>query len=224
MLDHRAVREAEETGGWSGRPFILTYTGKVFPYDDVSPDNIDIRDIAHSLSHLCRYTGHTTMFYSIAQHSLLVSEKMPGGPEEKLVGLLHDAAEAYTNDLASPLKKYLISNTYHGHCAYRTIQDKITAAVYRKFGWGYGPSVKHTETTQLYDRAACVFEAEGFMGLLLEDLLRYQFPMNLRGLWKPWNPRDFAGENVDREFGMVETEFLKRFEDLMKATGRENLI
>lgn len=219
MLDHKAVREAEEAGNWGGRPFILTYTGKVFPYYDVSPDNIDIRDIAHALSHLCRFTGHTTMFYSVAQHSLLVAEKMPGGPEEKLVGLLHDAAEAYTNDLASPLKRFIRDADEDGS-TYEYLQDKITAAIYQRFGV---TNILFSDVG-VYDRAACLFEAEGFMGLPFGDLRKYQFPVGLRGIWQPWEPEEFAGQNSDRDFGLVETEFLKRFEDLMKSVGREDLI
>jgi hypothetical protein len=222
MLNSGDVCKAEKVGIWKGRPLILTYTGKEFPYDDVSPDNICIEDIAHSLAHLCRYTGHTCMFYSVAQHSLLVAEKIPGGPGEKLVGLLHDAAEAYTNDLASPLKRWLGENDcsfYKDTSAYSDLQDEITAAVYRKYGITSIPN-----SVRLYDQAAGLFEAEGFMGLSVEQLERYPFPLELRGLWQPWDPKGFAGKNVDREFGEVETEFIRRFEALMYAVGREKLI
>lgn len=70
---------------------------------DVAPDDIDILDIAHHLSLICRYTGGVPWHYSVAQHSVLVSEYLMK-PEERLAGLLHDAAEAYMNDMASPVK------------------------------------------------------------------------------------------------------------------------
>lgn len=215
MLGHKCVREAEEKGTPRDH-FILTYTGKVFWFDEIRPEAIDIRDIAHALSHICRYTGQVNMFFSVAQHSLLVAEKMPGGPAKKLVALLHDAAEAYMSDLSSPLKKWL---EHEGSLAYSTTQDKITAAIYNKFGVTDIPS-----DVRLYDLAACVFEAEGFMGRSPGELQAYGFPMEVQGLWQPWDPRGFAGTNSDREFWEVETEFLRRFEALMHACGRGELV
>jgi len=214
MLGHRDVEAAECSETWTGGPFILTYTGKQFYYDSFNEDSIDIRDIAHSLSHLCRYTGHTIMFYSVAQHSLLVSEKIQGGPAEKLTALLHDAAEAYTNDLASPLKRYM-DKEEGGYSMYITLQDSIQATIYNKYG------IKNiSKDVRLYDNAAGVFEAEGFMGLSPEQLHGYRFATHLRKLWTPWDPVEFASLNSDVEFGEAEWKFIDRFETLMKELGR----
>ena len=214
MIGHENVHQAEHQGDWKGKPFILTYTGKVFPFDSITPDCIDIRDIAHSLSQLCRYTGHTNMFYSVAQHSLLVSEKMPGGAADKLCGLLHDGAEAYTNDLASPLKKWM-NNAGCCGSVYGSLQDSITAMIYNKWGVTHIPA-----DVGLYDKAAGVFEVEGFLGLSVKELECYSFPTEVRGLWQPWHPTVFAGQNSDREMGEVEVAFLERFENLMNQLGR----
>ncbi len=216
MLGHEDIWQADAAGYPTVPSFIVTYTGKVFPFDCITPSCIDIRDIAHALSHLCRYTGHTNMFYSVAQHSLLVSEKVPGGPAGKLVGLLHDAAEAYTNDLASPLKRWMEQQSCC-NSVYRSLQDSITATVYNKYGVTTVPS-----DIKLYDMAAGVFEAEGFLGLSHEEQVKYGFPTHLQGLWQPWDPSAFAGQQVDQEFGRVETRFLERFENLMNHLGRNH--
>lgn len=208
------IAEGKEEEVYPRIPFIVTYTGRVVPFDHVNAACIDIVDIAHSLSHQCRFTGHTCHFYSVAQHSLLVSEKMPGGPADKLVGLLHDAAEAYTSDLSSPLKRWMELEDYTGG-AYCDLQDHITAVVYSKFGVTNIPA-----DVRMYDKAACVFEAEGFLGLSNKELADYSFPLHLQGLWQPWEPVKFASMDSDRDFEEVETAFLKRFEDLMDSLGR----
>lgn len=82
--------------------WIMTHTGKKFRPFSPRIEDIDIEDIAHALSNLCRFNGHTSKFYSVAEHSILVSELCPD--ELKLKGLLHDAAEAYLGDVPSPLK------------------------------------------------------------------------------------------------------------------------
>ena len=82
--------------------WIQTFTGKAFyPLAD-EPGEIDIRDIAHALSLQCRFNGHCNVFYSVAQHSVRVSEVVPS--EFALWGLMHDAAEAYLSDLPRPVK------------------------------------------------------------------------------------------------------------------------
>lgn len=79
-----------------------TYSGKAFYPRDPRADEICIEDIAHALSMICRYNGHCLEFYSVAQHSVMVSNLCP--PSQSLEGLMHDAAEAYLGDMIRPLK------------------------------------------------------------------------------------------------------------------------
>ncbi len=85
--------------------YISTSTGKHFNFINISADDIDINDIAQGLSNECRFAGQISQFYSVAQHSVYVSQIVP--PEYALEALLHDASEAYCKDLPSPLKALL---------------------------------------------------------------------------------------------------------------------
>lgn len=106
-------------------PWIQTFTGRRFHYADPQPDDIHIFDIAHGLSMLCRYAGQCTRFYSVAEHSVQVSHQF-ADPKLAMIGLLHDATEAYCSDLPRPLKQMLP--------AYQEYENKLWSVIARKFG------------------------------------------------------------------------------------------
>lgn len=89
---------------------ILTYSGRVVDLDNLRPQDICKLDIAHHLALINRYSGATRTPYTVAQHSCLTARiaQSLAGPEAGLYALLHDAHEAYVNDVISPLKKKLI--------------------------------------------------------------------------------------------------------------------
>lgn len=117
---------------WTGRQF--------FPYWP-EPCEIVIEDIAHSLSMQCRYQGHVREFYSVAQHSLMVSMLVPRSLA--LVGLLHDATEAYCGDMIRPIKRDML--------LYRQMESAIWRAVCSKFGFPFEvpQEVKHADKVAL---------------------------------------------------------------------------
>lgn len=111
-------------------PKIKTFTGKRFDLVDPDPATVDIVDIAHALSMLCRFTGHCREFYSVAQHSVLVCNRVAAqhAPAKvTLAALLHDAAEAYTGDLNRPAK-LAMGRTW------LIFEHKIHCAIARRFG------------------------------------------------------------------------------------------
>lgn len=82
---------------------IITASGALVRVLEPAPDALDLSDIAHALSHLCRFTGHTRVLYTVAHHSLVVSlaveQTYPGNTALALAALLHDAQEAYLHDI-----------------------------------------------------------------------------------------------------------------------------
>lgn len=106
-------------------PWIQTYTGRAFHYQSVWPEDVHLEDIAHALAHQCRFAGHTSRFYSVAEHSVLVSQQF-ANPELRMLGLLHDATEAYILDLPKPLKELLPE--------YTAFEDRLWRTIAAKFG------------------------------------------------------------------------------------------
>lgn len=109
--------------------WIQTFTGKMFYPACPMPEDICIEDIAHSLSQVNRYTGHTFSPYSVAQHCVLVSENVR--PSLALTGLLHDASEAYIADVARPVKRLPEMK------GYMLLEENIEKAIAEKFGLSY---------------------------------------------------------------------------------------
>lgn len=102
--------------------WFLTFTGKKFYPIDPSPDDICIEDIAHALAHVCRFGGHCGGFYSVAQHSVLVSQICK---QATFQGLMHDATEAYVGDMVRPLKLQLPD--------YQIVEDRVWEAICEQF-------------------------------------------------------------------------------------------
>jgi uncharacterized protein len=106
--------------------WMITATGKKFDFANPKA-SIDITDIALSLSKVCRFGGHVKSFYSVAAHSVHVSRLVP--KELALLGLLHDAPEAYIGDIVRPLKE-LVS------IVVRPIETRIETDIFETFGIG----------------------------------------------------------------------------------------
>jgi hypothetical protein len=82
--------------------FISTLSGAKFFVDECNIGEIPIEDVAHALGMNCRYNGHVTKHYSVAEHSVLVSLLVP--KEDAFWGLMHDVTEAFVPDVPRPFK------------------------------------------------------------------------------------------------------------------------
>jgi hypothetical protein len=104
-------------------PSIMLQSGVWFDFAAPHSSPFTIEDIAHGLSNICRYSGQCNGFYSVAEHSLLVSETVIGF---ELEALMHDAAEAFLGDITRPLKQMLPE--------YKRIEGEVERAIFSRFG------------------------------------------------------------------------------------------
>lgn len=171
--------------GW-----IQTFTGKKFPLFDPKPEDINIRDVAHALSLICRFGGHVRTPYSVAEHSIRVSLEVPR--RDALWGLLHDASEAFIGDMSSPLKRSAVGDRY---C---DVEALIMRAVCDKYGLPHAMP----DSVHLLDQVLLRTEQRDLFEYPIEHL---GGPTPLPDIIRPW-AADTA-ENL----------FLLRFRDLTKG-------
>lgn len=93
-----------------GNTCFMTYSGVAFDIFNPSTWVFDLDDIAQALANTCRFGGHV-QFYSVAEHCVRVAGWLQDRGESvqtQLIGLLHDAVEAYIGDIIRPIKKTFV--------------------------------------------------------------------------------------------------------------------
>ncbi len=191
-----------ETG--RGKPVrancICTYTGKLFEPADPDPELIDIRDIAHALSLICRGNGHVSTFWSVGQHCLCCAKEAKArGLSDRmaLACLLHDASECYLSDIPRPFKKDLPE--------YRETEEAYLDMIYGKF---IGSTLTPEEEKQLKQ--------------IDDDLLWYDLKLLLHGTQEGEEPRmEITPDYSERPFADVEREYLQLFEELSEKLSEK---
>jgi hypothetical protein len=107
---------------------ISLLSGQMFDYDNPGALPVSIEDIATNLSNCCRFAGAVKHFYSVAQHAVNCSFIVP--PEHAFTALMHDTAEAFTNDITTPLK-------FKAGEFFKPLEIRIESAMAVQFGFIY---------------------------------------------------------------------------------------
>ncbi|MGN7610944.1 phosphohydrolase [Magnetococcales bacterium HHB-1] len=165
-------------GAW-----IQTYTGKPFWPLNPRPEDIDILDIAHALSMLCRFNGHCKRFYSVAEHSVHISRIVE--PKDAPWGLLHDAAEAYLTDMPKPVKQEILH--------YQKIEDRLLSVIAKHFGLSQTIplDIKRSDRVMLATEKALLMAPEPAPWNTLPE------PLD-PGMIKCWSPNEAKTAFLDR--------------------------
>lgn len=116
--------------------------GKTFDFNDPGKTRVNIHDVAHSLARLTRYTGHVQCDdYSVAKHSILALSLARDvyheeDPTVQLAVLMHDAQEMFTNDISTPLKRFLLMNGFDMKAYERRLRNEVIVP-----SFGFEPEV-----------------------------------------------------------------------------------
>lgn len=178
---------------------IKTYTGVMFDPLNPDPALIEITDIAHSLSMLCRANGHFRSFYSVGQHCInCMNEAIARGYSRRvqLACLLHDASEAYLSDVTRPVKKELPK--------YLEIEEPLQASIWEKY---LDQPLSKEEYAQVFDIDDAVLYYE-FIALMDTRLSEEEPVLKSKPVF------EFAG------FRECEGEFLSLFHSFQEVTDR----
>ena len=169
---------------------IMTCSHKMFDPLRPDPDLIDIGDIAHALSMLCRANGHFRSFYSVGMHCInCAKEAMARGYSKKvqLACLLHDGSEAYLSDVTRPVKEELPR--------YREIEDPLQNLIWEKF---LGEKLTEEENRLVF--------------LIDDHILENEFPALMGAKLKETVPElKIAAKFEFESFSATEQEFLALF-------------
>lgn len=173
--------------------YILTYKKKEFYPLEPKIEDIDIEDIAHALSLLCRANGHFKHFYSVGLHSInCAREAMARGYSKNVIlgCLLHDGSEAYLADITRPVKKHLQK--------YLEIEDVLQEKIFEK----WIPTLTEAEKKQIFEIDDAILYYE-FTNLFGEKIFDKEPPL-------------FSSPNFEYvEFIKVENTFIDLFNDLV---------
>jgi len=172
-------------------PHILTVSGNYFNFEFPEQSTYTIEDIGHATANFCRFTGHVTSFYSVAEHCTRGSYEI--APEHALAFLLHDAAEGFTGDVSTPLKMMIKP-------LYGPIEERVERAILTKFGLSYPlhPDIKKMDLIMLASEKRDLMPASGGEW----DMLKGVKPLGK--IIKPWSPKKAKRMFLERFYELTE--------------------
>lgn len=166
--------ESTTQWGWKGphvvdatgpeSAWVRTYTGGRFYPLAPRVEDVRLYDIAAALSCINRFTGHAPGSVSVGAHSLRVASYVP--EQYRLAALLHDAAEAYLNDIASPVKAHSVLRTASGLRDFRDHESVVLNVIFEGLGLSTENRARvDSAEVRAADQAAFEDECRRFIGV-----------------------------------------------------------
>lgn len=162
--------------------YFAVASGKLISVLNPKPEDIDINTIAHSLAKQCRFNGHCSRLYTVAEHSVLGAALAYEhyGEDVAKEFLLHDATEAYLGDMIRPLKRLIP--------AFSEIEQGFWKAISERFNLPY----VHSEAVHDIDNIMVTWEKRDLMPNSghwpgLPDITPYNLPDISKAVTYDWD-------------------------------------
>lgn len=189
----------------SDHGYIQLFSGGMF--NPLRPDAslVRIEDIAHGESNQGRFGGHAKKFYSVAEHSILVSNMLEEWEYPVIVqlqGLLHDADEGLgLPDLPRPVKVHMPD--------YKKAGERVQQVVFEKYGlgWPMDQAVHLADNSILF-----LYERPVLMGEINDEHWHYEGELR-KSKWavRKENIVGFHPETAEYMFNMRFQHLYKKF-------------
>ena len=195
---------------------ISTYTQRKVRPIRVAVEDICIEDIARSLALQCRWMGHCNDFYSVAEHSVRVAAfvsltyiERGHTPEEAreaaLVGLMHDATEAYVSDIPTPIKDFTFIKDEGNLHTFREVEALIMESVCKKYQIEVTPEIE--EVVKLADDVLLATEARDLTSPAKQPKEWLKgYPDPLPGEIEPWSWREAEARFLNEFYNLCPRE------------------
>lgn len=165
---------------------MYTQSGRVIDPLNFRASDIDLVDIAHALSMICRYGGHTSRFYSVAEHCVRLGDFLLS--EDSLLcqaALMHDAAEAYVGDMVHPIKS-----------TFTIFEDEVELPVLNKISEHFDIPMAEFQMVKPFDKRISINEMKQLMPKVCDSLQGE--PLPLRDVVFGWSPEQAREEFLHR--------------------------
>lgn len=184
--------------------YIFAFDGKSLRRFYLDDPTFNIEEMAWGMSMQCRFSGHIKRFYSVAEHSLLVSRLAKHLGADPFEGLMHDAHEGYITDIASPVKRGLPD--------YKALENRVELALRKHYGINpdMDPLVKHADRLALYIETIWLMPPGALHGMIHGDELAKEEAMQLHQEYEPIGMRPENARAV----------FLRKYHQLMGSRPR----
>jgi len=184
-------------------PYFITHSGQRIDLTDLREGRINLDDVAHGLSKICRYGSSLPLniHYSVAQHSMHLAKAakdLGWGVETQRACLAHDFSEYLLGDVVNGLKQLLPD--------YKKLEAEVTSLINKKYDIKINGEIEWV--VKCLDTRILLNESEALMPAYYDH-----FKQQLTG-WEPLDCVSIVNEFEQRDWEETKIKFLSLCDQL----------